>query len=43
MTNSSFSDFPLQMEALMEDSIEHIISHEDPQHFIGRNEKVLAV
>jgi Flp pilus assembly protein TadD len=29
------SDFPLQMEALIEDSIEQIISHEDSQHFIG--------
>jgi len=35
MTNSDFPDFPLQMEALIEDSIEHIISHEDPQRFIG--------
>jgi hypothetical protein len=35
MTNSEFSDFPLQMEALIEDSIEYIINHEDSQRFIG--------
>ena len=35
MTDSDFPDFPLRMEALIEDSIEHIVCHEDPQHFIG--------
>ena len=35
MTHSDFPDFPLRMEALIEDSIAHIIRHEDPQRFIG--------
>ena len=35
MTNSDFPDFPLQMETLIEDSIQHIVNHEDAQHFIG--------
>jgi tetratricopeptide (TPR) repeat protein len=35
MTHSNLPDFPLQMEVLLEDSIEHIVRHEDAQHFIG--------
>jgi tetratricopeptide (TPR) repeat protein len=35
MTHSDFPDFPLRMEALIEDSIAHIARHEDPQRFIG--------
>ena len=35
MTHSDSPDFPLQMEALIEDSIEHIVRHEDPQRFLG--------
>ena len=35
MTHSDSPEFPLQMEALIEDSIEHIVRHEDSQRFIG--------
>ena len=35
MKHSDFPEFPLQMESLIEDSIAHIIRHEDSQHFIG--------